>query len=510
MRIIACSSSNRNCASARASSVLPTPVGPRNTKLPERPVGILQPRAGPANRIGDGVDGVVLADDALVQPLLHVDELLHFAFHQPAHRNVRPARDDLGDVFLVDLLLQHARAGWRAGGRRLLVLPNLPLELGNAAVLQFGRLRVVAGALRLLDVVAQVLELFLLLAHALNRALFLCHCAARPRTLLLQAGQFLLELGQPILGRRVRFLPQRLALDLELHDAALDFVELGRHRVDLHAQPGRRLVDQVDRLVGQKPIGDVAMGQHRRRDERRVLELHAVVDLVPLAQAAQDADRVLDRRLADDDGLEAALERGVLLDVLPIFVERRGADGVQLAAREHRLEQVRRVDRALRRPRADDRVQFVDEQHDLPLGVRDLLQDGFQPLFEFAAVFRAGDERAHVERDDALVAQPSGHVAADDALRQAFDDGRLADAGLADQHRVVLRPAREHLDHAPDLVVAADDRIELALARHLREVAPVPLERLILALGVLIGDALRAAHGRQRLKNRVLRHAALS
>ena len=34
MRTIACSSSNRNWASARASSVLPTPVGPRNMNDP--------------------------------------------------------------------------------------------------------------------------------------------------------------------------------------------------------------------------------------------------------------------------------------------------------------------------------------------------------------------------------------------------------------------------------------------------------------------------------------------
>ena len=34
MRIIACSSSNRNSASARASSVFPTPGGPRNRNEP--------------------------------------------------------------------------------------------------------------------------------------------------------------------------------------------------------------------------------------------------------------------------------------------------------------------------------------------------------------------------------------------------------------------------------------------------------------------------------------------
>ena len=38
-----------------------------------------------------------------------------------------------------------------------------------------------------------------------------------------------------------------------------------------------------------------------------------------------------------------------------------------------------------------------------------------------------------------------GHVARDDALREPLDDRGLADARLADQHRVVLGAAREHL-----------------------------------------------------------------
>ena len=136
-----------------------------------------------------------------------------------------------------------------------------------------------------------------------------------------------------------------------------------------------------------------------------------------------------------------------------------------------------------------------------PADVGDLLEHGLQPLLELAAVLRAGDERAHVERDDALVLQPLGHVAADDALRQPLDDGGLADAGLADEDRVVLGAARQHLDDAADLLVAADDRVELALARQLGEVAAVALERLVLALGILVGDALRAADRGQRLED---------
>ena len=148
---------------------------------------------------------------------------------------------------------------------------------------------------------------------------------------------------------------------------------------------------------------------------------------------------------------------------------------------------------------ADDRVELVDEQDDLPLGVENLLEDGLQALFELAAVLGAGDQRAHVEGDDLLALQPFRHVAADDAAGQSFHDRRLADARLADQDRIVLGPPRQHLDDAPDLLVAADHRIELAAPRELGEIAAVPLERLIGAFRILIGDALGSADALQGL-----------
>ena len=46
----------------------------------------------------------------------------------------------------------------------------------------------------------------------------------------------------------------------------------------------------------------------------------------------------------------------------------------------------------------------------------------------------------------ALAAQAFGHIALDYPAREALHDGRLAHAGLTDQHRVVLRTPREDLD----------------------------------------------------------------
>ena len=226
-----------------------------------------------------------------------------------------------------------------------------------------------------------------------------------------------------------------------------------------------------------------------------------MVDLVALLEAAQDRDRVLDGRLAHVHLLEPALERGVLLDVLSVLVERRRADHAQLAARQHRLDHVAGVDRTLGTTRADDRVQLVDERDDLAVRVRDLLEDGLHPLLELTAVLRARDHRADVERDQPLVAQAVGDVALDDAARQPLGDRGLADAGLADQHRVVLRAPAQHLDDAPDLLVATDDRVELPAARILGEVAAVALERLVLVLGVLARDPVRPAHLLQRLEH---------
>jgi hypothetical protein len=44
-----------------------------------------------------------------------------------------------------------------------------------------------------------------------------------------------------------------------------------------------------------------------------------------------------------------------------------------------------------------------------------------------------------------------------------LDDRRLANARLADQHRIVLGATLQHLDGAADFIVTADHRIELAL-----------------------------------------------
>ena len=170
------------------------------------------------------------------------------------------------------------------------------------------------------------------------------------------------------------------------------------------------LVDEVDRLVGEVAVRDVADREVGGGLDRLVRDRDLVVLLVALADAHEDLDRLLERGLLDHDRLEAPLEGRVPLDVLAVLVERGRADALELAARERRLEDVRGVDRALGRARADERVELVDEQ-DRVVGVAQLLDDLLEPLLELAAVLGAGDERADVERQDALVEQDVRDVA---------------------------------------------------------------------------------------------------
>ena len=76
----------------------------------------------------------------------------------------------------------------------------------------------------------------------------------------------------------------------------------------------------------------------------------------------------------------------------------------------------------------------------------------------------------------------------------------LPTPGLADEDRVVLGPSRQDLDDPPDLVVAADHRVEPAGACLGRQVAAVLLERGVGALRVGRGDPLAAPDAGERLE----------
>ena len=146
------------------------------------------------------LDGLLLADDPLVQLVLHLEQPGRLLLGELDDRDAGGDGEDLGDELLVDLGDDVHVAG-------------LPLLLALAL-----------GEDQLLLLVAQrrgQLEVL-----AVDRALL---AAAH-------VGDLVVELAQ---------------------------VRRRGHPAD--PQPRAGLVDEVDRLVGQEPVGDVAVGQRRRR-----------------------------------------------------------------------------------------------------------------------------------------------------------------------------------------------------------------------------------------------------
>ena len=91
-----------------------------------------------------------------------------------------------------------------------------------------------------------------------NRFFFLPFRFQRGR-FLLQLAQFFLELFQTFLAGGIFLFFQRLPLHLVLHDLTLNHVNLRRHRIELDLQSRGRFIDQIDRLVRQIAIADIAM-----------------------------------------------------------------------------------------------------------------------------------------------------------------------------------------------------------------------------------------------------------
>ena len=298
------------------------------------PIRVLDPRPGAQDGVRHPLDRVVLAHHPPVEDFVEMQQLFALALQELRYRDARPPGHHLGDLVLAHVVTEERML--LLGGLALLTF-QLLLELGELAVLQSRGLVQVVLVLRLLDLLLDGLDLLPELLDLVDALLLVLPVGLHLVEGVPEGGELLADLHEMLQSRLVRLLGEGRLLDLQLHDLPGDLVHLRGHGVHLGLDHGACFVHQIDGLVRQEPVGDVAVGEDGGRDQGFVPYLHAVEDLVAGLEAPQNRDGVLHAGLRHRHRLEPALQRRVLLDVLPILVQGGGADAVELAPGQHGL-----------------------------------------------------------------------------------------------------------------------------------------------------------------------------
>jgi hypothetical protein len=395
-RVSACSSSKRNSASALASSVLPTPLGPRNRNEPMGLPGSRRPMR-PRRTAFERAHGLFLADDALREALLHLEELL-------ASPSSILRDGDAGPV-------GERRRRRRSRRRRATPTSTRPrhggLLGGGEAALHLGD-RARARARRAWrsccpssGLSSAACELRQLLHGAP------CTAAATPRFAATRASR-----ASPRPWARARRAPSRCARDvltLSLSSSSGERRRSGRERLERCGSwrrpprarrrarracaPRSRRGDRPRCRAARDP--HVPLGEPHRRDDRALADAHVVVLLVPRRDAAQDLDRLLGARRVERDGREAPRapfgSRSLSL---------RTPSGVVVARRRISPRASSGLSRSptpapcTRLARTASR----DPRHEAPVRrLTELVEHLLQAALDLAAELRAGHERAGVE-----------------------------------------------------------------------------------------------------------------
>ena len=116
-------------------------------------------------------------------------------------------------------------------------------------------------------------------------------------------------------------------------DALLHLGQLFRKRSLAQLDAGSGFVDQVDGLVGQEAVGDVAVGMRNREIDGFVSVRNRMKFFVAIFDPEKNLDRVGLIRRRNFHGLKAALQGTVFLDRLAILARGGGANALNLAAR---------------------------------------------------------------------------------------------------------------------------------------------------------------------------------
>ena len=150
--------------------------------------------------------------------------------------------------------------------------------------------------------------------------------------------------------------------------------------------PGSGFIKQVNCLVRQVTVSQIATGKLHRGLYRFIRDGHAVMLLIAFPQPFHDADRLLRGWFIHHHALKTPLQRTILFNGFAVFRNGGRSHQLQLPACQLRLENIGGVHCAFRRPDPDNRMQLVDKQNNAARADY-LVNRVFDPLLKIPAVF---------------------------------------------------------------------------------------------------------------------------
>ena len=174
--------------------------------------------------------------------------------------------------------------------------------------------------------------------------------------------------------------------------------------------------------------------------------------------------------------LEPPLQGGVLFDEPAVLLRGGGTDELNAAPGQGGFDDVGCVNGPLGAAGADDGVQLIQEEDDVPRP-GDLAQNVFHALLKFPPVLGSGDDGGQVQGQQPLLAEGVGDLPQRHFLGQTLGHGGFAHPGLPQEDGVVFPPADEDLDDPANLLLPAGDGVIAAAAGGLDHVPGVLVQQ---------------------------------
>ena len=348
-------------------------------------VGVFHLGLGDLDALGDGIESVVLTDDALRELRGEVEGVLDFVFEHFADRDAGPGRDDFADGLAIEA----------DAHERIFTLEAFELFVHFGEF--FAHRSELFGGVNFGGFVFNLTAEF---AHFEDDGGFLFKAGFDGGEIDFGGGEFFGDGGQTfgVVGADGLFASEDAMLDFKIVEATAEVFDGGGRRVLAEREFGAGGVKDADGFVRELATGDVAMGEADGGFEAFIEDAHLMMLFEHADDAAHHDHADFFGRFFDLDDLEAAGEGGILFKVLLVLAPGGGGDGAHFATGEGGLQEIGGITLTGLATGTDHGVGFVDEEDDGFGAGLHLFDEALETIFELA--FDAGPslEEGEIER----------------------------------------------------------------------------------------------------------------